>query len=66
MTSIKDYNTADIIFKDLKAYTPGGEGESDELFKGCLMLPETHMSKAQKDTLEKLTGEEIKAEMRCC
>ena len=66
MTTIKDYNNAAIIFKDHKANTPGGEGEADVMFKGCLMLPETYMSKAQKDTLAKLDGDELKAEVRCC
>ena len=30
------------------------------------MLPETYMSKTQKDTLAKLDGDELKAEIRCC
>jgi len=64
--TIKDYSSADITFKDHIAYTPEAEGRPAELFKGCLMLPETHMSKAQKDTLLKVTNQEIRAEIKCC
>ena len=64
--TIKDYSSADITFKDRIAYTPEAEGRPAEQFKGCLMLPETHMNQAQKDTLQKVTNPEIRTQIKCC
>ena len=64
--SMIPYQDASLKFKDGKAYVMGIPPADDTLFKGCLMIPEIHLTETQKQTLVKLPSDDARKKYKCC
>ena len=64
MAPLVDYTSDTITFKDGKAYLRAIDGKEEEIFKGCLMIPETDLSAAQISVLASLPPADSKKKFR--
>ena len=66
MENLKDYTSEDITFKDKIAYliTRTDEEEVQEIFKGCLMIPEADLTPEQKSVFEDIDSGDNKKRFR--
>ena len=66
MENLKDYTSEDITFKDKIAYLikTTDEQEVQEIFKGCLMIPEADLTPEQKRVFEDIDSVDNKKRFR--
>ena len=66
MENLKDYTSEDITFKDKIAYLIKkiDDQEEQEIFKGCLMIPEANLTPEQNRVLEDIQSPDNKKRFR--